>query len=112
MVIAERGQQVYLEHSWSEERQHLVNLGKRNCSHDRCHRKSRSDRAVVREFFELSSRLPGSFIRAVGTTMSCCAMALDWSDEQSAQLVLIYAGKELCQESSGNHEPVAHLERR
>jgi hypothetical protein len=25
-VIAERGQQVYLEHSWSEERQHLVNL--------------------------------------------------------------------------------------
>ena len=26
MAIAERGQQVYLEHSWSEERQHLVNL--------------------------------------------------------------------------------------
>ena len=60
-----------------------------------------SDRVVVREFFELF-KTPWEFYQGGRhyDVLLCNGTVL--GDEQSAQLVLIYAGKKLCQEMSGN----------
>ena len=70
-----------------------------------------SDREVVREFFELF-KTPWEFYQSGRRYDVLLCNGIGPGDEESAELVVIYAGEELCQESSGDGNAPANLERR